>query len=68
MLPGQELFDEDTPCHCCGFKEGDEGAPQGDGLCSCYDEELSRIWEDLLELGAEVTVKMERGYGPYDID
>ena len=35
MADGQELFDEDTPCPSCGFKEGDAGMEQ-QPECGCW--------------------------------
>lgn len=43
MGDGQELFDNDTPCLSCGFKEGDEGMASQQECACWYDEERAML-------------------------
>lgn len=54
MTDGQELFDEDTPCPSCGFKEGDAGMEQQSN-CGCWYAE-EKAYLDALDLYEEPTV------------
>lgn len=51
MADGQELFDADTPCPSCGFKEGDAGMEQ-QPECGCWYAE-EKAYLDALDLYQE---------------